>query len=209
MSVKNAAYPQQLGSGPSAPHYTSNYASQYDPGPSPSDALVSRSHRSIAQDPNGYHTQNTVETVYDPTCNYHHPIAPSLDSRVGGGPMYHTDPYGGYSTIQIPYCQPPGAVAPHGVTSHKPGGYASEGRSLYGGQQSDDDYQRHNAERNRREGRAQDRFGQRDQPASKMMEFFLDGERIYFDVLQRYLCKFLGPEASFRPAEFKVCTADI
>ena len=200
MSVKNTAYPQQLGSGPSAPYYT---------GPSPSDALVSRSHRSIAHDPKGYHTQDTIETIHDPTCNHHHTIASSLSRRVGGGPMYHTDPYGGYSTSQIPYSQPPGAVAPHGVTSHTPGGYASGGRSLYGGQQSDDDYQRHNADRNRREGRAQDRFGQRDQPAPKMMVFFLDGERIYFDVLQRDLCKFLGPEVFFRPAKIKVCTADI
>ena len=230
MSVNNAAYPHSLGPGTSASYHTSDYTSQYDPGPSPSDALVPGSRRSVGQDPHQYHTQNSTRTAtqhlgnttgysdqyavgnagdYDPTRDYYHPIAPGLDSRVSESPMYHADPYDGYSTGRIQYGQSPGVIAPYGVTGQPLGDYASQGNSLYKGQQSDDDYQRHNADRNRREGRAQDRFGQRNQRASKENEYFLNGEGIHVGVLQREIRRFLGSEASVRPTMFNVCAAAI
>ena len=204
MSVNNAAYPHSRGPGTSAPYRTSNYTSRYDPGPSPSDALVPGSRRFVGQDPHRSHTQDSARTAtrhprntagysdqypvgnagdYDPTRDDYHPIAPSLDSRVSEGPIYHADSYDGYSTGRIQYGQPPGVIAPYGVTGQRPGDFGSQGKSLYEGQQSDDDYQRHNADRNRREGRGQDRFGQRNQRVSKLNIYFLDGEGIHVDVL--------------------------
>ena len=230
MSVNSAAYPHSLGPGTSAPYCTSDYTSQYDTGSSPSDALVPGSHNFVGQDPHRYHTQDSARPVmrhprhtvgysdqysvgnagdYDPTGHYHHPIAPSLDSRVSEGPIYHADPYDGYSTGRTGYAQDSGVIAPYGVTGQPLGDYGSRGKSLYEAQQSDDDYQRHNADRNRREGRAQDRFGQRNQRTSKTNEYFLDGEGIHVDVLRREMCRFLGPEASARPAMHNVCAAAI
>ena len=204
MSVNNKAYPRSLGPGTPAPYRTSDYTSQYDPGPSPSDALVPGSHRSVGQDTHRYHSQDSARTAtrhprnaagysdqypvgnagdYDANRDYYHPITPSLDSRVSEGPRYPADPYDGYSTKQIQYGQPPlqygqppRIIAGNGVAGQPLGDYGSQGKSLYEAQQSDDDYQRHNADRNRREGRAQDRFGQRNQGTSKMSEYFLNGE---------------------------------
>ena len=230
MSVYNAAYPYSLGPGNSAPYRRSDYSSQHEPDPSPSDALVPGSRRSVGQDPHRYHTQGSARTPtrhpgntagysdqypvgnvgdYDPTRDHYHPIAPSLDSRVSESPMYHAEPYDRFSFVRAQYGQPPGVIAPYGVTGQPLGDYANQGKSLYEGQQSDDDYQRHNADRNRREGRAQDRFGQRNQRASKEKEYFLNGEGIHVDVLQRDICKHLGSEASVRPAMLNVCAAAI
>ena len=204
MSVNSAAYPHSLGPGTSAPYCTSDYNDS---------GLVPGSHNSVGQDPHRYHTQDFARPAmrhprhtvgysdqysvgnagdYDPTGHYHHSIAPSLDSRVSEGPIYHADPYDGYSTGRTGYAQDSGVIAPYGVTGQPLGDYGSRGKSLYEAQQSDDDYQRHNADRNRREGRAQDRFGQQNQ---------------HVDVLQSEICKFVGPEASARPAMFNVCAA--
>lgn len=223
MSVHNAAYPQSLGPGASAPYCTSDYTSQYDSGPSFSDALAPGSHRSVGQDPHRYRAQDSsriatqyprndgvysnqhaVETAgdYAPNRDYYHPIAPSFDSRVSEGPRYHADPYDGSSIGRIQYGQPPDITATNGVAGQPLGDYGSQGRSLYEAQQSDDDYQRHHADRNRREGRAQDRFGQRNQRTSIMNEYFLNGEGIDADVLQNERCKYLGPAVSARPATF-------
>lgn len=35
-------------------------------------------------------------------------------------------------------------------------------------------------------------------------EFFIDGEGIHREVMQREICKYLGPEAIGRPAEYNV-----
>ena len=228
MSVHNAVYPQSLGPGTSAPYCTGDYTSQYDSGPSPSYALVPGSHNSVGQGPQEYHTQDSTRPAmrhsrhtagysdqysvgnagdYDPTSHHHYPIAPSLDSRVSEGPIYHADPYDGYPTGRTGYAQDSGVITPYGVTGQPLGDYGSRGKSLYEAQQSDDDYQRHNADRNRREGRAQDRFGQQNQRTSKTNEYFLDGEGIRVDVLRREMCRFLGSEASARPAMFNVCVA--
>ncbi len=184
MSVHDAAYPHSLGPGTSAPYRTSGYTSHYEPDPSPNYPPVPCSRRSVGQDPRSYHTQDPARTAtrhhentagysnqypvgnaeyYDPTRDYYPPIAPTLGRHVSESPMYHADPYDGYSTGRIPYGQPPGVIAPYGVTGQTPGSYARQREGFYEDQQSDDDYQRHNADRNRREGRAQDRFGQRNQ----------------------------------------------
>ena len=198
MGVNNAAYPRSLGPGFSAPYHTSENTSQYDPVPG--------LHRSVGQDTHRYHSQDSARTAmrhprnaagysdqypvgnagdYDANRDYYHPVAPNLDSRVIEGPRYPADPYDGFSTKQIQYGQPLPIIAGNGVAGQPLGDYGSQVKSLYEAQQSDDDYQRHNADRYRREGRAQDRFGQRDQGTSKMSEYFLNGEGIDVDVLRR------------------------
>ena len=159
----------------------------------------------------GYSDQYPVGNAgdYDANREYYHPIAPSLDSRVSEGPRYPVNPYDGYSPKQIQYGQPLRVIAGNGVAGQPLGDYGSQVKSLYEAQQSDDDYQRHNADRNRREGRAQDRYGQRNQRTSKMNEYFLNGEGIDVDVLQREICKFLGSEATARPVTHNVCTHTI
>ena len=222
MSVNNAAWPRSLGPGTSAPYCTSDYTSQYDPVPG--------SHRSVGQDTHRYPFQDLARTAmrhprnaagysdqypvgnagdYDANHDYYHPIAPSLDSRVIEGPRYPADPYDGFSTRQIEYGQLLRIIAGNGVAGQPLGDYGSQVKSLYEAQQSDDDYQRHNADRNRREGRAQDRFGQQNQGTRKMSEYFLNEEGIDINVLQREICKFLGSEATARPATHNVCTATI
>ena len=212
MSVNSAAYPRSLGPGTSAPYRTSDYTSQY------------------GQDTHRYHYQDSVTPAtqyptdaagysdqypvgnardYDANRDYYHPIAPSLDSHVSEGPRYPANPYNGYSPKHIQYSQPLRIVAGNGVAGQPLGDYGSQPKSLYEAQQSDDDYQRHNADRNRREGRAQDRYGQRNQKTSKMNEYFLNGEGIDVDVLRREICRFLGSEATARPATHNVCTAAI
>ena len=223
MSVHDAVYPHSLGPGTPAPSRTSDYTGQYDSGPSLTYPPVPSLRSSVGQDPRSYYTQDPPRTAVrhpDNTAGYpdqypvgnakyYHSIPPGLGRHVSESPMYHADSYDCYSTGPIPYGQPPAVIAPYGVTGQTPGNYARQGAGLYEGQQSDDDYQRHNADRNRREGRTQDRFGQRNQRASRQNEYFLNGEGIHLDVLQRNICRYLGSEASARPSVFNVCTADI
>lgn len=67
-----------------------------------------------------------------------------------------------------------------------------------------------NDDRDRRGGRA-DRDRERERvrearPARRTLnEFFVDGKGIHREVLQREICKYLGPEAHSRPAMHDVC----
>ena len=56
------------------------------------------------------------------------------------------------------------------------------------------------ADRDRREASGRDR-APRDQALN---EFFVDGEGIHRDVMQREICKYLGPEAYSRPGVYNV-----
>lgn len=42
------------------------------------------------------------------------------------------------------------------------------------------------------------------QPRQKLNEFFVDGARIHREVMQREICKFLGPEAYSKPHSYNV-----
>lgn len=77
-------------------------------------------------------------------------------------------------------------------------------------------------ERERERERDQGRDRERDRPArgdrdrrdppvrdrapreSALNEFFVDGEGIHRDVMQREICKYLGPEAYSRPGVYNV-----
>ena len=212
MSVTNAAYPRSFGPGTSVPYRTSNYTSQYgqDTHRYPYQDSVTPTTQ-YPRDAVGYSNQYPVGNAgdHDASRDYYHPIAPSLDSRISQGPRNPAGSFDGYPTKQIQYGQPLRVIAGNGVAGQPLGDYGSQVKSLYEAQQSDDDYQRHNADRNRREGRAQDRYGQRNLGKSKMNRYFLNGEGIDVDVLQREICKFLGSEATARPATHNVCTATI
>ena len=38
----------------------------------------------------------------------------------------------------------------------------------------------------------------------ELNDYFIDGQGIHREVLQRNICKYLGPEASSRPSEYNV-----
>ena len=42
------------------------------------------------------------------------------------------------------------------------------------------------------------------QPRPRLNEFFVDGARIHREVMQREICKFLGPEAYSKPHSYNV-----
>ncbi len=61
----------------------------------------------------------------------------------------------------------------------------------------------------------EDRSGRRDtgrepsgpfkQSRPRLNEFFVDGAGIHREVMQREICKFLGPEAYSKPHSYNVC----
>lgn len=74
----------------------------------------------------------------------------------------------------------------------------------------DRDQDRYNEREHRRErdGRdpARDRRDYPDAPrgGAQLNEFFVDGEGIHREVMQRELCKYLGPDALSRPGTYNV-----
>ena len=65
-------------------------------------------------------------------------------------------------------------------------------------------------DRNRDRGDRYKERGPRQEPREpvrrneKLNEFFVDGDGIHRDVMQREICKYLGAEALSRPAEYNV-----
>lgn len=58
------------------------------------------------------------------------------------------------------------------------------------------------ARRDQREPRDSGRDGR--EPPRGLNEFFVDGEGIHREVMQREICKYLGPEAFCRPGTYNV-----
>ncbi len=69
---------------------------------------------------------------------------------------------------------------------------------------------REDRERDRRRPVRDDRAAVRDDPPSRsgrgeaLNDFFMDGKGIHREVLQREICKYLGPEAFSRPYNYNV-----
>ena len=61
-----------------------------------------------------------------------------------------------------------------------------------------------------RDARRADRDPPAPKPAprgSNLNEFFVDGEGIHREVMQREICKYLGPDAYSRPGAYNVCSS--
>ena len=86
------------------------------------------------------------------------------------------------------------------------GGVRGDARGDWDRSERDDRSRREPREPNRdrdRERRDQERDRERDVPRG-LNEYFVNGEGIHREVMQREICKYLGPEAYSKPGVYNV-----